>query len=192
MLRQKQHETLKRLREEETRLKKVEEWLKKVEKEGSMPVSEVLIKKVEAQLVASVRGVIPTYGDCSRLYKDLFGYLGKKRVNITEPSMSICHDQEYREKDVDVEVAIPISKTIEGSDKVKVYLLPGVEQMACIIHHGPYENFGQTYSALMKWVEGNKYQIAGPNREVYLKGPGLILKGNPANYITEIQLPVKK
>ena len=28
-------------------------------------------------------------------------------------------------------------------------------------------------------------------REVYLKGPGMIFKGNPKNYLTEIQLPVE-
>jgi hypothetical protein len=30
-----------------------------------------------------------------------------------------------------------------------------------------------------------------PTREVYVKGPGLIFKGNPKNYLTEIQLPFK-
>ena len=30
-----------------------------------------------------------------------------------------------------------------------------------------------------------------PSREVYLKGPGMILRGNPKNYLTEIQIPVK-
>jgi effector-binding domain-containing protein len=53
-------------------------------------------------------------------------------------------------------------------------------------------HIGQSYTALMKWVEANKYEINGLHHEVYLKGPGPILKGNPANYITEIQLPVKK
>jgi hypothetical protein len=30
-----------------------------------------------------------------------------------------------------------------------------------------------------------------PTREVYLKGPGMIFKGNPKNYLTEIQIQVK-
>jgi hypothetical protein len=30
-----------------------------------------------------------------------------------------------------------------------------------------------------------------PTREVCVKGPGLIFKGNPKNYLTEIQLPFK-
>ena len=30
-----------------------------------------------------------------------------------------------------------------------------------------------------------------PTREVYLKGPGMLLKGNPEKYLTEIQIPVR-
>jgi effector-binding domain-containing protein len=192
VLKAKQKESMNRLRQEEARLKKVEEWLKKVEKEGFMPEYDVNLKKIEEMQIASVRGTIPTYGDISRLYKELFSYLGRKRVQYAGPPMAVYHDCEYKEKDADVEAAIPVTGNIQGSDKVKIQLLPGVEQAAFVLHKGPYENFSRAYSALMTWVEANGYQICGPNREVYLKGPGQILKGNPQEYITEIQLPVKK
>jgi len=29
-----------------------------------------------------------------------------------------------------------------------------------------------------------------PRREIYIKGPGMIFKGNPQNYITEIAIPL--
>ena len=79
-----------------------------------------------------------------------------------------------------------------GSEKVKIQNLPEVEQMASVIHRGPYEYIHLAYQALMSWVESNGYQIAGPDREIYMKGPGQISKGNPKDYITEIQMPVKK
>jgi hypothetical protein len=31
-----------------------------------------------------------------------------------------------------------------------------------------------------------------PTREVYLKGPGMIFKGNPKRYLTEIQVPIRE
>ena len=34
------------------------------------------------------------------------------------------------------------------------------------------------------------YRILMPTREVYVKGPGMIFKGNPKNYLTEIQILV--
>jgi effector-binding domain-containing protein len=192
LLRAKQKETLKKLREEEARLKKVEEWLMRVEKEGTMPSYDVVIKKVEAQNVASVRDVIPAYDQIGKLYEELFSFCGRHRVQFTGPPMAIYHDAEYREKDADVEAAVPVAGNLPPHPRISVKVLPAEEQMACLIHKGPYENFNQAYKALMSWVEANQYQIAGPNREIYLKGPGRFLKGNPDNYLTEIQLPVKK
>ena len=39
-------------------------------------------------------------------------------------------------------------------------------------------------------VERRRLKTSLPTREVYLKGPGMIFKGNPKNYLTEIQLPI--
>lgn len=38
------------------------------------------------------------------------------------------------------------------------------------------------------YVKEKGYRVALPTREVYLKGPGMILKGNPKKYLTEIQM----
>ena len=39
-------------------------------------------------------------------------------------------------------------------------------------------------------MKTSKLKFVLPTREVYLKGPGLIFKGNPNRYLTEIQLPL--
>lgn len=41
-----------------------------------------------------------------------------------------------------------------------------------------------------KWIEENKYEIIGPQRELYLKGE--LITSDPNEYITEIQFPVQK
>ena len=91
---------------------------------------------------------------------------------------------------MDVEASFPIATAIPGSDRIKVYELPGLEQAACTIYKGPYENIGEAYSALMSWIEGNGYQITGPDRELYLTSPADTQ--DPGEYVTEIQFPVKK
>ncbi len=192
LLRIKQKEAHDHLREEQKRLKNLEEWLQKCEQEGVMPEYDVVIKKVEAQTVASIRGVIPNYGSISQLYGPLFAFTGKKRLKTTGPPMAIYHDQEYKEKDPDVEAAVPVTGKIQEDGKTKVYQLTAVEQMACLVYQGPYEEISKGYQALMIWLDSNGYKMNGPNREIYLKGPGLILKGNPANYLTEIQQPVTR
>ena len=157
-----------------------------------MPVNDVIIKKVEALNVASIRDIIPAYNEISRLFNEIFPYLGRQHAKFAGPTMAIYHDSEYREKNADVELAVPISGIVPANQRITVYQLPAIDQMASLIHKGPYEKLGQAYQALMSWIGANGYQIAGPNREIYLKGPGQFHKGNPDDYITEIQIPIKK
>jgi effector-binding domain-containing protein len=190
MLRVKQAEIRQRLHDEGKRLEEVEKWLKQIEKEGTMPAYDVIIKKVEAQRVASLRDTIPTYSDVGQLFNEIFGYLFQQKAQFAGPSIGIYHDMEYREKDVDVEVAVPLANSVAGTKRIKVHELPSVKQMACTIHKGPYEMIGDAYRAVMTWVDINGYEFSGPNREVYLEGPG---QGkDPASYVTEVQFPIAK
>ena len=186
----KQAELRQRLSEEQQRLVEVEKLLVQIEKEGTMPDYQITLKKVEPQLIASVRDVVPSYGDIGQLYGEIFKHLGKKFIfKPAGPMMMICHDSEYKERDCDIEAIVPISKNISGSDRVKVYELPAIEA-ACIIHKGPYETISEAYNAIMPWIESNGYQIAGPDRELYFTDPRKVK--NPSENITEIQFPVTK
>jgi effector-binding domain-containing protein len=187
----KKGELQRRVSEEQRRLGQVEKLLKQIEKEGAMPEYKITIKKVEPQLIASIRDVLPTYSDVGPLYGEIFKYLGKKFVfKPAGPLMMMCHDNEYKESDVDVEVAVPIGKKIPGSDRVKIYELPGLKKAACTVYKGPYEGISEAYNALMAWIESNGYQITGPDRNLYFTDPNKVK--DPAENVTEIQFPVEK
>ena len=187
----KKAELRQRINEEQRRLEQVEKLLKQIEKEGTMPDYQVVIKKVEPQIIASIRAILPTYGDLGQLYGEIFGYLGSQGITIPAgPTIFICYDEEFKEHDVDVEAGVPISKAIPGAGRVSVYELPGMAEAACTIYKGPYENIGEAYSAIISWVESNGYQITGPDRELYLTSPTDTT--DPNQYVTEIQFPVKK
>ncbi|MFC1909507.1 helix-turn-helix domain-containing protein [Chloroflexota bacterium] len=72
----KKAELQQRVSEEQSRLEKVQKLLKQIEKEGTMPEYQVVIKKIEPQIIASIRAVLPTYSDIGQLYGEIFGYLG--------------------------------------------------------------------------------------------------------------------
>jgi effector-binding domain-containing protein len=186
----KQAELRQRLHDEQKRLEQVEKLLKQIEKEGKMPDYKVVVKKVEPHLVASMRGILPAYGEVGQFYGEIFKHLAKKMIfKPAAATFLIIYDTEYKESEVDVEVCVPIKKSIPGSDKVKVYELPAIEA-ACIIHKGPYESVGEAYGALMAWIEANGYQVAGPSRELYLTSP--YDTKDTSKYVTEIQFPVAK
>ncbi len=188
LLHVKQAEIRERLGEDERRLAQVEEWLDEIKKEGVMPDTSVILKKIDSQTIASVRDVISSYAAVGELWDEICSYLIKQRAQFAGPPVAIYYDPEYRERDVDVEAAVPIIGTIAATDRIKTRTLPAEGRVACLIHRGPYEKMSESYRALMAWAEKNGYQIAGPNREVYLEGPG---EGRrPADYVTEIQVPV--
>lgn len=190
MLRLKQAEVNGRVKEEQARLDRVERRLRQIEQEGAMPAYEIVIKEVPAMKVAAVRGVIPAYGDIGQLYSVLFKHVGRHRARPAGPALAIYYDEGYRETDVDVEAAVPLSKDLPDGDRVQVRELPAVEQMACIVHKGSYDSMGEAYNQIMAWIEVNGYGVCGPNREVYIKGPGLLTR--PSSYVTELQIPVEK
>jgi len=50
---------------------------------------------------------------------------------------------------------------------------------------------GDSYKKLFTYIHEKGYQSKIPTREIYLKGPGMILKGNPKNYLTEILVMIE-
>lgn len=202
MLRLKQAELQMGLHLEQARLLRVEAKLRQIEQEGKMPSQDVIIKRVAPLRVAAIRGVIPSYPEQGGLWQALDGYLARRKVNPVGPCLTIYHDFEYREYDVDVEVAEPVPGSPPEEGQVRVYDLPAVEAMACVLHHGDFHNMGETYGALTSWIGSNGYRIVGPNREVYLRAVGYpstqvqyppeYLTGADSDRLTEIQFPVEK
>jgi effector-binding domain-containing protein len=193
MLRLKQVEARERVEEERARLARVEARLRQIEEEGKMPTYEVVVKKIPALHVASLRSIIPTYSQQAQLWCELEAYLAQNGVRPSSPCLTLYHDTEYKEHDVDAEVCEPITVNLRGNDRIKAYDLPAVETMASVVHKGPFNTISQAYSAIMSWVQANGYRICGPDREIYLQtaGDGKIHQDDPS-YVTEIQIPVER
>jgi DNA-binding transcriptional MerR regulator len=192
MLKLRQAEIRQQVEEEVARLERVELRLREIEQEDSMSRYDVVIKKIEPYQVASVRGVVPTPPDQRSLWDDLLNYLNQKGGRMIGPPMAIYHDPEFKERDWDIEVVMPISEAIDPSSRVQVYTLPGVEKMACVVHNGPFATLGEAYDALAKWIDQNGYHIVGPGRELNLKLPEKLGDQNDPNTVNEIQFPVEK
>jgi Transcriptional regulator, effector-binding domain/component len=64
-------------------------------------------------------------------------------------------------------------------------------RVVSVIHKGPYETIGNAYKKLFGYINSNGLKVTGPSREIYLKGPGLILPRSPKKFITELQMVYK-
>jgi DNA-binding transcriptional MerR regulator len=143
-------------------------------------------RDIDSMLVAGIR-MKGSYSDCGKGFATLGKTLGR---NIAGKPLCLFYDGEYREGDANFEPCMPIRKLVP-SNGITVHELPAVHCVT-IMHHGRYEDLKDSYAKLLKSVHEHGYKVSLPTREVYVKGPGMIFRGNPKKYITEIQLPVEK
>ncbi len=61
---------------------------------------------------------------------------------------------------------------------------------AVMLHKGPYENIGETYRKVYDWIKANGYEAAGGGRSSTINGPWN--RENSEEYLTEVQIPVRK
>ncbi len=192
ILKLRQAEIRQQVEEEAARLERVEHWLRQIEQENSMSKYDVVIKKIEAMKVASVRGVVPTPPDQRTLWDELLGYLEEKKARMIGTPMAIYHDPEFKERDWDVDVCMPVVGDLSPEKGVTVYSLPGFEKMACVVHNDSFATIGEACDAIAKWIDGNGYKVVGPPRELNLKMPEKQGDQNDPNTVNEIQFPVEK
>ncbi|MCP4164849.1 MAG: MerR family transcriptional regulator [Chloroflexi bacterium] len=189
MLRLKQAEVEKQLVAQQSQLQQLDTWLSQIELEGSMPTYEFIIKEVPQLRIASVRHTIPNYAAQGPLWEELETYLEEQHIKRLAPCFVIDHNDEFKEKDVDIEACEVVDWPTGDYGKVQVRELPAATVVS-MIHKGPYTSLVEAYGALMAWIANSSYRICGPNREIYIRNPSEDI--DPSDYVTELQFPVQK
>lgn len=154
---------------------------------------EIQIKSLPEEKVLSLREVIPTYQDEGMLWHKLASYVAHNRVpcrRAAEGAFATYLDPEYREQNVTVEVAMPVDALEENRDGLVYQVYPAMPQAATIRFYGPYENTGLAQEKLAAWLEEQNYEMAGQIRTMSVVTPQHTQ--NPEEYVTEIQVPVRK
>ena len=147
---------------------------------------EIEEKELPTLLIAGYR----TKGKYQEVDKG-FKLLGKTfGRHINGKAMNLYYDGEYKEDDADFEPCFPVSKG-KDTESISVRELKGGKCVS-LIHKGAYESLTDSYKKIFAYINEKGYKTLLPTREVYLKGPGMIFKGNPKNYLTEIQILISE
>ena len=141
---------------------------------------EVKEKVLDGMLIASVR-IKGRYSDCGKGFAQIGKSFGRY---ICGKPLCLHYDGEYREDDANFEACMPIRKGKEAAG-ISVRQLPA-GRCVSLLHKGAYDKLGRSYAKVLEYVKAKGCEIILPTREVYLKGPGIILRGNPKNYLTPI------
>ncbi|WP_105614688.1 GyrI-like domain-containing protein [Vallitalea okinawensis] len=100
------------------------------------------------------------------------------------------HSVDVKTGVADMELCVPTMET-PNHGGITVKELPRVRALS-ITHIGPYDTLPMTYEIIQNYIQENTLVTEIPWREVFIKGPGMLLKGNPNKYITEILFPLKE
>jgi DNA-binding transcriptional MerR regulator/effector-binding domain-containing protein len=189
MLVLKQQELRTQLQGQLDQLERIDARLQWIEHEQTSPECEVVLKEIDPVCIASVRGMIPSFWEVNPLWVQLQNELVRCQITAQEPYFTLCHASE---PEIDVEVCAPVSFECHPRDDLQIRLLPGVKNMACTIHRGPFTGIITSFTRLVKWVDANGLMITGPDREIYLRLPATDAFDSDQNAITELQIPVQR
>lgn len=201
MLKLRQAEVESRLRAEQERLAMIGARLRHLEKVHGQPRYEVLVRSIEPRLMATLRQRVSSMGQpITDLFEAVEDYIRPYNVRSFDSPLMIFHDDDYRETDLDVEVAVPLDASCPASENIQVRAVEGIAQAACAVYTGEYAKTPDVLNSMTLWIEANGYTITGAMREVYLRFgadtrfrlPKAFLAHNAKAFVTELQIPVEK
>ncbi|HEY7965103.1 MAG TPA: MerR family transcriptional regulator [Steroidobacteraceae bacterium] len=187
-----------RLAREEERLRRLDELL-----HGQTPpvtgsaVREHALGPVSA---LTLRDRVPSVERAvQRMFESTERRIARHACRAPASPFLLFHDMEYREREVDVEVCVPIVPEALGACGGRV--VPGAPRAACLRFAGSYAQAPRLYEHMLAWMDATGTRIAGPVRETYLRFgaeqrgytlPPLLLADSVAEYETELQIPVQQ
>jgi effector-binding domain-containing protein len=149
---------------------------------------EITEKEIDPQLALTRRTLvtIETIGDAiGGAFRVLVEHAGRTGAQWAGPPFILY--PEVCEEEFEIVVCMPVVPGATAGESVALEEIPG-GTMASTVHVGPYQQVGQAYTALLKWMTDSGRQPAGMMREVYLNDPDAV----PAEeLLTEVDWPVK-
>jgi effector-binding domain-containing protein len=197
MLALRRAELARELDEKRWQLASVEARLQQIETENEPEPYEIVVKSLDAVPVASLRHLAPSVYEvgyfCEALYGQLYQRLGRLGVAWGDPEMSVYHNEEYSERDIDMEVAVPVAFEIVAAPPREDHLcfrtIDGSELAAALIYEGSFDGVIGPIQALLRWIGLHDHASVGPLRELHLSGPAHDDTCD-AMRIIELQVPI--
>ena len=154
---------------------------------------EIMVARLPKMVIASITLKVAKYsGKQEAVTSEYMGELMERAgaIKVDPPyAFNIYHNPSYTDTNVHVEIC----EVVEGLKKDRGELSFSVlDSTDAVIyrHKGHYEGLKESYELLHQWIEDNGYEQLDSPREHLINGPWN--RTNTNNWLTEIQIPVKK
>lgn len=191
LLEKQQEMMLKKQREIEYALAKMEHRIHLIKEATKAKAEQMVIKEIPQRKITAI-AVAPNTTD------DMFEYY----IHSLQKNMRQMDDSLFS-GDIGVTVAKKGLMQNEFQAYSSVFILldympfevqssDGIKEgmFACVYHHGPYEETDETYKKLMKYIDQEGYEISGDAIEIALIDWSVT--EDPEEQVTEIQIPIMK
>lgn len=177
---------------EQSRLRHIETRIAQIDAEGALSVDDVLMRAEPARTVVSLRQVLPSLAAA----RELIGQVTRSvRAGLPAESIgqliALAHAPEFESDRLDVEMGYLLKAPPAGAPPagMTVRELPAVQTMAVCVRVGLPEDAHIVTAKIGTFVEANGYQLAGPNRELFLEPPR---PDRMEEAVVEMQYPVER
>lgn len=154
---------------------------------------EIIIKELPDYIVYYKEGIIKNFSEITNFILSSAEECKSTNPNIKCIEPEYCYvsylDNEFKDKDIKIRYSQAVTEKGIPNETISFEKLKPVTS-ACVYHKGSYETISETYSYIIKWIEENNYEIIESIRERYIDG--IWNKENPNDWLTEIQIPIKK
>lgn len=151
------------------------------------------LKTVEKRLVYCCQGYVSNASCIHDFIKASAAELAKTNpaVRPSEPDYCcvIYPDDGYRESNIFIEYAQSVDRAGTDTATLKFKEIEAITAIS-VLHRGSYETLKDAYLFAVSWAKANGYTLAGEPRERYINGAWD--RGQISDWLTELQLPVKK
>ena len=171
--------------------------MQQIETENAPEPYEIVVKSLDRLAVASIRHLAPSVQEvgyfCETLYGQLYQRLGRLGVTWGNPELTLYHNEEYAEHDIDMEVAAPVAAEVIDTPPREDYLgfhtIAGSDLAAALIYEGPFAGIVGPIQSLLRWVGLHDHASVGALRELHLSGRAHE-DTSDAMRIIELQIPI--
>jgi len=183
MLRLRRAELENEMRAAGTRLAVVESRLRMIEKENEMS-ADYVVKSVPAVRLAALTDTLDPAElgqHIGPMFDQVRSQLDAAHASLTTPIAT------YAETEAGMDVVVGYA--YDGAPLPGLNLIDlSAASAVCGVHLGPMSRIGESWQALHRWVTENKYEYAGPCRELYVRAES----EDQQDWVTELQQPVQR
>jgi DNA-binding transcriptional MerR regulator/effector-binding domain-containing protein len=156
-------------------------------------MNNIVIKPLPGGIVASFRKTLSSYDELGPLCVNVIGP-EMQRLHCVCPSetaycFTIDYNRNFNPTNIDLEYCEIVTAHDADSEILKFRELPVEEKALCYGHRGSYANFGDSMSAVFKYIEENHLIIKSEPRFSYIHGVWDC--DTMEDWLTEIQVPLK-